>query len=86
MIKKFVVEGEVDKGNWVNRAAPATEVHRVQIRHLDKVGVLSHVFAVLSAAGWNLQELENIVFKDRKACMASITFEGDVSKSEEVSK
>lgn len=54
VIKQYVTAGEIDKANWVNRAATANTLHRVQIRHLDKVGVLSHVFTAFSEAGWNL--------------------------------
>ena len=51
------------------------------MRHLDKVGVLAHVFKVFAEHGWNVQELENIVFKERQACVANILYTGDSSKS-----
>jgi ACT domain-containing protein len=50
------------------------------IRHFDKVGVLAHVFAVFATQEWNVQELENIVFKGREACVVNIKFTGDLSK------
>ena len=56
------------------------------MRHLDKVGVLAHCFAVFAENGWNVQELENIVFKDRQACVANILYTGDASKGEAVQK
>jgi len=44
----------------------------MSVRHLDKVGVLAHLFHAFAQEGWNVQELENIVFKDRNACVANI--------------
>ncbi len=49
------------------------------IRHFDRVGVLAHVFTVFAKRGWNCQELENIVFKGREACVVNIKFSGDIS-------
>ena len=45
VIKKFNTEGQVDKFNWVNAAqVNDTPLCKIQVRHLDKVGVLSHCF------------------------------------------
>ena len=54
------------------------------MRHLDRVGVLSNCFQVFADAGWSVQELENIVFKQRQACVANVYFEGDSTRAEEV--
>lgn len=87
IIKKFAGEGSVDNENWVNAASVTdTQMNKVQVRHLDKVGVLAHCFKVFADNGWNVQELENIVFKERQACVANILFTGDASKSEAVKK
>ena len=61
-------------------------MNKVQVRHLDKVGVLAAVFACFAENGWNIQELENIVFKEREACVANILFTGDKAKGEGVKK
>ena len=53
------------------------------IRHYDKVGVLAHVFAVFARFEWNVQELENIVFKGREACVVNIKFTGDIANFQE---
>lgn len=45
VIKKFDSEGVCDKFNWVNAAHVSdASMHKVQVRHLDKVGVLAHCF------------------------------------------
>lgn len=54
------------------------------MRHLDKVGVLAHCFQVFAGVGWNVQELENIVFKQRQACVANVLFDGDAARAQEV--
>lgn len=51
----------------------------MSIRHFDKVGVLAHVFLVFAKLGWNVQELENIVFKQREACVVNVRFTGDLT-------
>jgi len=87
IIKKFASEGALDKANWVNSASVTdTEMGKVQVRHLDQVGVLASVFSVFAENGWNVQELENIVFKEREACVANILFTGDVAKGEGIKK
>jgi D-3-phosphoglycerate dehydrogenase len=81
IIKKFVT-GAVDNENCVNKEADTSKLHKMSIRHFDKVGVLAHTFAVFSTFGWNVQELENIVFKAREACVVNIKFSGDLANLE----
>lgn len=84
IIRKFASTGLVDDGNCVNREQSSGGLHKMSIRHLDRVGVLAHVFHVFASAEFNVQELENIVFKDRQACVANIKFQGDSEKVEHV--
>jgi len=79
IIKKFASDGAVDNENCVNRELDGKALHKMVIRHFDKVGVLAHVFAIFAKHQWNVQELENIVFKGREACVVNIKFTGDVS-------
>lgn len=49
VIKKFNEDGLVDKYNWVNSASITdTSMNKIQVRHLDKVGVLSYCFQVFA--------------------------------------
>lgn len=50
----------------------------MSIRHLDKVGILAHTFQIFAKHSWNVQELENIVFNERNACVVNIRFSGDL--------
>ena len=55
IIKKFASDGAVDKENWVNSASVSdTQMSKIQVRHLDKVGVLAHCFSVFAENGWNV--------------------------------
>ena len=49
------------------------------IRHLDQVGVLAQIFAVLRAKGLNVQQMQNQVFQGGQAAVASIFVGGDVT-------
>ena len=86
MIQKFAQTGEIDLGNTVNRAKVDKNLHKLSVRHLDKVGVLVHVFTVMAANNLNIQELQNIVFAEREACVANIMFSGDFSNAENIVK
>ena len=77
VIVKFATTGEVDLANTVNRSKVDPSLHKVSVRHLDKVGVLLHVLTVFKEYNLSIQEMQNIVFAGREACVANITFEGD---------
>lgn len=80
VIKKFAATGEIDLENTVNRAKKDPSLHKMSVRHLDKVGVLLHVLQVFADYNLNVQELQNIVFAEREACVANILFSGDFSE------
>jgi D-3-phosphoglycerate dehydrogenase len=79
---KFAQSGSVDNANAVNKESDTSKLHKMSIRHLDKVGILAHSFKVFAKHEWNVQELENIVFKEREACVVSIRFTGDLTNVE----
>jgi D-3-phosphoglycerate dehydrogenase len=54
VIQKFASTGEIDLANTVNRAKVDKNLHKISVRHLDKVGVLVHVFTVMAAHGLNI--------------------------------
>jgi len=65
-----------DVPNCVNMATHTPATHQITIRHLDKVGVLARVLNEMSRAGWNIQEMENLVFEGARAACAYIRFDG----------
>ena len=58
--------------NCVNLHAPAADRLVLAVRHLNRPGVLAHVFHVLSDAGINVEEMENILYDGADAACARI--------------
>jgi D-3-phosphoglycerate dehydrogenase / 2-oxoglutarate reductase len=58
--------------NCVNIARRTPATHLLIVRHLDRVGVLAHVFGRLKDAGINVQQTENVVFEGALAAIARI--------------
>jgi len=63
--------------NVVNLAEPMAHTTVIGIRHVDKVGILSKVFAVLRAGDINVEQMENHVFAGARAAKAVINVHGE---------
>lgn len=61
-----------DPINCVNIRREPTGESCLTVRHLDRVGVLAQVFAVLRSHGMNVQQMQNQVFVGGQAAVASI--------------
>jgi D-3-phosphoglycerate dehydrogenase len=70
IIKEYASTGHVPNCVNIARRTPAT--HLLIVRHLDRVGVLAHVFGRLKDAGINVQQTENVVFEGATAAIARI--------------
>ena len=70
IVKEFVSSGGVPNVVNVTRGEIAT--HLLVVRHLDKVGVLAHVFDVLRDDSVNVQEMENVILGKAKAAIAHV--------------
>jgi len=77
IVRMFVETGRVP--NVVNLARHSPASHMLVVRHLDKPGVLAHVFDHLRAANLNVQETENIIFEGAHAAVARINLDGQPS-------
>lgn len=66
--------------NCVNIADQSPANHLLTVRHVDKVGVLAAVLDEVRKAGWNVQEMENLIFSGAKAACARIRFDGQPSE------
>jgi D-3-phosphoglycerate dehydrogenase len=64
--------------NCVNLAPSRLGAVTLTVRHLDQVGVLAHVLDLLSAAGLNVEHMENRVFDGGQAAVATIDVGGAV--------
>ena len=58
--------------NCVNRAKATSATSLLTVRHLNRPGVLAHVFYTLGQAGINVQEMENIIYDGARAACARI--------------
>ena len=67
-----------DPLNCVNQAPAGEGTSQVRVRHLDRVGVLASVLSTLRAADLNVQNMDNRVFRGKKAAVASIEVVGPV--------
>jgi D-3-phosphoglycerate dehydrogenase len=78
-----IVEGYSDGllVNVVNLAPPMPTTTVISVRHIDQVGVLSRVFAVLRSANLNVEHVENHVFAGARAANAVIHLHGDFTET-----
>ncbi|MEM8558629.1 MAG: phosphoglycerate dehydrogenase [Bacteroidota bacterium] len=74
VILTYAETGQVP--NVVNLAAATPATHLLTVRHRDKVGVLAGVLDHMRQAGWNVQEMENLIFEGHAAACARIRFQG----------
>jgi len=70
IVAAFAATGEAPNAVNLSDRTPAT--HLLSVRHRDRVGVLAHVFGVLSAAGINVEQTENVVFAGAEGACARI--------------
>ena len=64
--------------NWVNLTPNRLGSVTLTVRHVDRVGVLARVLELLSAAGLNVEHMENRIFRGGHAAVASIDVAGPV--------
>ena len=75
VIRTYAETGRVENG--VNLADQTPATHLLTVRHRDRVGVLAGVLGEVREAGWNVQEMENLVFAGAAAACARIRFDGE---------
>jgi len=63
----------------INLAPHGVGTHIITVRHLDRVGVLAGVLAVLRGNGLNVEHMENRVFEGLVAAVATIEVAGTVA-------
>lgn len=76
IVRVFAETGTVP--NVVNLARQTPATSSIVVRHLDRPGTLAHTLDAISAAGINVQEMENIIFDGAEAAVARINVEGTV--------
>ena len=77
-MRSFKETGRVP--NVVNLARRTRASTMLVVRHLNRPGVLAHVFEQLLVERINVLETENIIFEDGEAAVARINLDGAPSK------
>jgi D-3-phosphoglycerate dehydrogenase len=70
IVETFVRSGQVPSCVNVARRTPAKA--RLVVRHLDRVGVIANVLALVREAGINAEEIRNTVFEGAEAASCAI--------------
>ncbi|MCK6504065.1 3-phosphoglycerate dehydrogenase family protein [Myxococcota bacterium] len=70
IVRIYLQTGSVE--NCVNVALRTPATHLLVVRHRDQVGVLASVLDLISKAGINVQEMENVIFSGAAAAVARI--------------
>ena len=76
IIRTWQESGEVT--NCVNLATRTSASELLAVRHLNKPGVLAHVFEVLGRGGTNVEEMENVIYAEAVAACARIQVDRSV--------
>ncbi len=79
IVRVFAETGTVP--NVVNLATKTPATSSIVVRHLDRPGTLAHTLDALSAAGINVQEMQNVIFEGAHAAVARINIEGTIEES-----
>lgn len=74
VVERFVDSGQVQ--NCVNLADRSSATWLLTVRHKNRPGVLAHVFQVLSEAGINVEEMENVLYQTAIAACARVRLSG----------
>ena len=67
--------------NCTNREKRSPARGQLLVRHLDEVGVLAQVLNVISAAAISVKDMQNTIFDDTGAAVASITLEREPTEA-----
>ncbi len=78
IVREYMATGHVP--NCVNRAAATPATTQLTVRHLNRPGVLAHVFYILGQAGINVEDMENVIYQGAKAACARINLDDKPTK------
>lgn len=78
VVQNYLHQGEVC--NCVNLASRTKATELITVRHLNRPGVLAHVFEVLGNAKINVEEMENVIYEGSEAACAKIQLSGALAE------
>lgn len=79
IIRTWQESGEVS--NCVNLATRTSASQLLSVRHLNKPGVLAHVFEIIGRDGTNVEEMENVIYAESVAACAKIQVDRPVDEA-----
>lgn len=71
-----------DVENCVNLASQTPATTQLSVRHLNRPGVLAHVFQVFGDARINVEEMQNVIYDGAEAAVALMQIGGDLSSEQ----
>jgi len=74
VILKYSRTRKVDQANCVNLVQLSPANYSITIRAQNTPGILAFALNKMAEVGYNVQEVESVVFKDAMACSASVNF------------
>lgn len=82
MVKEYGTSKKVE--NCVNLAQDIKTTHAMSVKYVNEVGLLGAIIAEFSKQNLKIQEVKNVVFNARVACVAAINFTGGIEKKDEL--
>jgi D-3-phosphoglycerate dehydrogenase len=73
IVREYKTTGNAPNVVNVGKAEGATSL--LVVRHLDRVGVLAEIFAILKDEGVNVQEMENVILGGARSAIAQISLD-----------
>ena len=70
IVRMYKATGEVLNAVNLCERTPATCL--LSVRHRNRIGVLAHVFGILTSEGINVEKTENVIFEGAEAASARI--------------
>jgi D-3-phosphoglycerate dehydrogenase len=80
VILTYRESGDVE--NCVNLASQTPATTQLAVRHINRPGVLAHVFQVFGDARINVEEMQNVIYDGAHAAVALIQIGGDLNSSQ----
>jgi len=80
VLQTWLASGKVP--NCVNIASTTPASSTLTVRHLNRPGVLAHVFDILGRGDQNVEDMENVIFEGGNAAVARIHLDGMISPAD----
>ncbi|MCH2140372.1 MAG: NAD(P)-binding domain-containing protein [Phycisphaerales bacterium] len=80
VLKTWLSSGTVP--NCINTASSTPATSTLTVRHLNRPGVLAHVFEILGNGDQNVEDMENVIYEGGDGAVARIQLGGTISEDD----